>query len=259
MKHNKIFNILFFLLLLTAISSCGGSSGNLQSSDSSSSGVVSIAVNNSKSFNPNITPGQIKSYIVEITGPDIESPVTAEFDGNATEGRVDNVPAGKDREIFVYAKNPNNKIIRQGETSGVSIKGGSVTQTELTLEPVPIFTNLADKNTIDNTRFLFQVYSDPGSDLVVEEVTEESSSVMTDASTSNSSVNLDMSTGVGKLVPQVQPVGRHTYRIRDNNTGRHSDVEVNIVDGTKNKPASFYATGDSADPDIKKRLSSGTH
>ena len=253
------FAALAMTILIFILTSCGGTSTQNQSACEGTCGVVQLVVKGSKSFNPGIEHGRIVSYRVTISGEGIDSPIAAEFDGSATGGRIDGVPVGSNRQVTVEAVNPNSLVIRQGETAGVEIEGGKIVETEVALESVPIFTNIADGNTIDNTRLVFKIFADPTGDLVVEDVTADLVYILADASVSDTRVNLDASTGLGKLAPVLQPTGQRNYKVRNLATGRSSVITVNLSDGTKQKGAPFFAAGDKESPDARRRVSCGTH
>jgi hypothetical protein len=221
---------------------------------------MKLVVKGSKSFNPNINHGKIVTYRVTISGEGIDQSIVAEFDGTATEGVIEGIPTGGGRQIVVEAINPNDAIIRQGEKGDVTVEGGRVAEVEVTLESVPIFTNIADGNSLDNTRLIFQIFSDPQNPVVVvEDATSAEASALADVSTQTTEINLDVSTGLGKLAPVLQPAGQHKYTVRNINTGRSSTVTVGLMDGTKRKGAPFFAAGDHGSPSARRRVSCGTH
>lgn len=247
-------------LSLLLLASCGGGTNSAnQSTCDGACGVVKLVVNGSKSFNPGIDHGRIISYRVTISGAGIETPMVSEFDGTATGGIIDGIPVGADRQIVVEAVNANSAIIRQGEKAGIEIEGGKTADVDVTMEAVPIFTNLADKNTVDNTRLVFQIFSDPSNQVAVEDVTSESPAILTDASSMATEINLDVATGLGKMAPALQPVGDHKYKVYDVTSGRFSEVTLNLTDGTKRRGAPFFATGDGSKPESRRRVSCGIH
>lgn len=250
MKLNKM---LMTVIITFFIAACGG--GGM----GGSGGMLQVVVKNAQSFNPNIEHGRVVAYQVTVTGEGIDTPIIAEFSGDAVEGVIDGIPAGDDRQVTVKAINPNNLTIKEGEKQDVSIAGGKVTETEIDLQSVPIFTNVADGNTIENTRLVFRIFSEPETSVVVEEIRADTPSQMVDAKTSKAEVNLDVSSGLGLMAPQLQPPGLHTYKVSDALTGRYSDVTINVVDGTKRRGAPFFAAGSAVDPLPRASLSSGTY
>jgi hypothetical protein len=250
-RHMKRYLI---LILLIMASGCG-----VQSKANSGEGTLSLSVKNSKSFNPNIEHGLIVNYQILITGPGIKTSITTTFDGTATSGKVDGIPAGENREVIVTAINPNQMTIRQGEASGVKIIGGQTTDIDITLESVPIFTNLTDGNTLDNTRLIFKIFADSPSSVIVEKKAEQEFSPLINPATSLAEIKLDVNTGLGQLVPALQPVGAHTFQTRDLNTNRSSQVTITLTDGTKRRPAPLYSAGDRQEPDKQRKVSSGLY
>jgi stage V sporulation protein SpoVS len=248
----KLNKILIVTSLIFAVG-CGGGGLN------KGGGILQVVVKNAQSFNPNIEHGRIVAYQVMVTGEGIDTPITAEFSGDAVEGVIDGIPVGEERQVSVKAINPNSLTIKEGEKQNISIAGGKVTETEIDLQSVPIFTNIANGNTIENTRLVFRIFADPQSSVAVEEIGTEISSQIVDTKTSKTEVNLDISSGLGELAPQLQPPGVHTYKVSDVLTGRYSEITVNLVDGTKRRGAPFFAGGSVTDPALRTSLSSGTY
>lgn len=237
MDMNELKRILFLLGLL-ALAGCGA-----QGSDGASGNGIAIKVMSAKSFNPGIEHGRIEAYRVTITGDGISPSITAEFEGDATEGVIDDVPTGEDRTVSVTAINPNDIGIRAGEAEGVKV-GGGLTEVSVKLEAVPIFTNVATGNTIDNTRLVFKIFSDPQNPIVVEELGHAGVSPLIDASSNVSELYLDESTGMGRLAPLLMEPGKRRFVVRDIVTGRSHEVSVRIVDGTGARPAPMVSSTD---------------
>ena len=240
------------IAVILFLSSCG------EYASIGSGGALHIVVKGAQSFNPLIEHGRIVTYRVTVTASELDPPLVAEFSGDAQEGIVSDVPIGNDIKVVVEAINPNGLVIREGEKQNISVEGGKIAEAEVNLQSVPIFANIADGNTIDNTRLVFKVFSSPTSVIVVEEITNDVSAVLLDASTSSSEFNVDATTGLGKMIPELQAPGLHSYKVRDVNTGRSSIISVILTDGTKRKGAPFFGAGDHSDPYLRRRLSSGT-
>ncbi len=245
-------------LIFAFLCSCGGSSP-VRSRCDGSCGAMQLSVKGSKSFNPNVEHGRIVAYRVTITGDGMDEPVVAEFDGQATEGTIDGVPAGSGRRIAVEAVNPNGASIREGEAANVQVEGGRTADVEVSLESVPIFTNIADGNNVENTRLIFGIFAEPSGQVVIEETTNAAASILADAATNENEVALDVATGLGRFAPAMQSVGVKTYQVRNTATGRRSIVTVNLTDGSKRRGAPFLAGGDNSSPDARRRVSCGTH
>jgi hypothetical protein len=245
-------------LLLTSCGGGGSATSSSQSSCTGPCGVLKLAVTGSKSFNPKIDHGRIVTYRVTLSGDGIDPPIVATFDGGATEGVIDGIPTGSNRQIAVDAINPNDLTIRQGEKADVTVEGGKTADVEVNMEEVPIFTNVTEGSIIENTRLIFQIFSDPTNHVVVEDISNDASAALADISTMATEISLDTSTGLGRMAPALQPTGEHKYKVSDVNTGRSSVVTVKILDGTKRKGAPFVAAG-SSEPTARRRVSCGTH
>lgn len=230
---------LIALLGLLAIAGCGGGS---TSSLSEEAGSLAIVILDAASFNPAVEYGRIEKYRVKIEGPGIAEPIFAEFNGSATEGEVKDVPAGKNRVVSVEAINPNELAIRAGEAAGIAV-GSGVTDVDIEMEAVPIFTNLKTSAAVDNTRLAFHLFSDPEHKLIVEDASEKSGALLADIETNRSEIELDRSSGLGSLKPPFLEAGKYSFVVRDVETGRSSKIEVNVLDGTKRRPAPFVAAG----------------
>lgn len=234
MTAEEIKKILAILGLL-ALSACGGST-----SSQSRGASLAVTILNSKSFSPTIEHGRVQTYRVQIEGEGIAEPIVAEFSGDADEGLIENVPAGAGRFVSVLAINGNDVTIRAGESENIEIGDGENT-VDVALDAVPIFTNLTDNSSIDNTRLVFRLFSDPGNPVQVEEIGGSAPEILADASTNQSLIWPSGATGLGHLSPPLFLPGPHTFKVRDVITGRFSEVSIVLVDGAKRKPAPLAA------------------
>lgn len=219
---------LLALLGLLALGGCGGGDGDGAS--------LVVSVLGAKAFDARAEHGRIEKYEVLVTGEGIQRAVVAQFPGDASEGVIEGVPAGEGRRVDVRAVNPNGSVIRAGEAQGVRV-GGGLTAVEVTLEAVPIFTNLAQGNAVDNTRLVFSVFGDPEHPAIVEEVREEGAVPMLDAASGLPEFNLDAATGLGRLAPALLEPGKRTFSVTDLATGRRSLVGVRVVEGRGRRSA----------------------
>lgn len=240
---------LLALLALLALAGCGGGEFG------QGGGALAIKVTGAQSFNPNIDHGVIDRYRVTVEGTDIEKPVVAEFEGHAEEGIVEGVPRGDDRLVSVKAINLNGVVIRAGESPGVHV-GGGITDVDVALEAVPIFTNLASGNVVENTRLVMRIFADPAHPVAVEDVFGPSPEVLADASSGLSQIYTDRSTGRGMLVPALLPPGEHRFVIRDVLTDRSSQVSVLLLPGADRRPAPFVAAGSTGRHEHQRLISS---
>lgn len=246
----KLWNceILRSLLLVATLSSCGSGGGNSGMSDGVTDmnasangagevGIIKAVVTNSKSFNPNISHGQISEYKVTVTGDGIVDPIVATFDGNATSGLIENIPAGNKRHIKVTAINPNQVRIREGNLNDLEVGSDVVTEANVEMNSVPVFANLVDGSTIPNTRFIAKVFSDPSDEVVIE---DEFNAKMVPL---ENTVTPDIATGLANVAPPLMQAGTHKFTIKSTKTGLSTEVTINLADGVKQRPAPVINAG----------------
>jgi hypothetical protein len=219
------------LLGLLVLGGCGGGAGG-----NGDGGSVVINVTGAKSFDARAEHGRIERYEVRISGEGIENVIVADFAADATEGVVEGVPIGEGRRVDVRAINPNGSIIRAGEALGVKVDGG-LNAVDVAMEAVPIFTNIASGNAVDNTRLIFKVFSDPAHPVIVEEVGAGGPLPMLDASRGVPEFQVDASTGMGRLAPAVMEPGKRTFAVTDLVTGRQSLALVRVLEGRGRRAA----------------------
>jgi hypothetical protein len=220
---------LLAILGLLAVAGCGAPDGQ-------GGGAIAVRVGKARSFNPRIEHGRIEAYRVTVSGPGIDPAIVGEFPGDAAEGVIEGVPTGEGRSVEVLAINPNGIAIRAGEASGVKVEGG-VNEVPVELEAIPIFTNVADGNTVVNTRLAFRIFSDPADPISVEERGHGVESALVDAATNLSELRLDESTGMGRFAPALMEPGVRSFAAVDLVTGREHEVRVRVVEGRGRRPA----------------------
>lgn len=235
----KILPIIFMF-----IASCGsGGAGNGAKNVIEGSGSIKAVVLNSKSFDPNISHGKIMRYRVTVTSADMAEPITKDFDGGAESGVIDNIPSGMDRTVKVEAINPNEKVIRAGESAGLEISGGAITETIVSMGSVPVFMNLNDGNVVPNTRLVAKIFADPSDAVTVEDDAGAGSVPLFDLNTMDDKIFPDASTGAATFAPSILTPGEHRLVVKNIKTGRSSEVNVRVIDGAKLRPAPIYNGG----------------
>lgn len=237
-------NFLKYILLLGVLVVAGCASPQsiaVSDCEGGDCGSVMLIVHNAKSVQGNAPYSRVQKYVVTVTGPGIEEPLVGEFSGDATEGVIEGVPAGDGRIVEVNAINEDDWTLRAGEEDGIKINGGSTADVDITLEAVPVFTNIARESVVENTRLIFRVYSDDPEPVVIEDLFNASSDVIVNPSTSVPEVDLDQSTHLGLLAPRVRPIGGHEFTVRSTVTGRSNTANVRLLDGAMRKAAPFVA------------------
>lgn len=218
-----------FLVLLAACAESGGDSYLQQITGKN----LAITISGSRSFNPDIVHGHIDHYVLSITAPDLNTPFVQQYGGDAESASILGIPKGVDRILSVEAFNPNGIVIRRGIREGISILPGQFTHVEIVMLPVPIFTNLTDKSAMANSRLVFEVFSEPGSQLEVEHQNAgQSVAAILDKETGKSLVNTSNPQGLFSLVPDPMDYGVHTFTVSDLKTGESSSVTISLYSNT---------------------------
>lgn len=229
--RKRHFALIMTLISTLVICSCGTNPGDKGDGHAS----LAITIEGGKIFNPNIEHGSVDKYRVVIRGDRMDD-IAAEFDGGAQEGVIDGIPVGDDREITVEAINPNGLAIRAGEALGVKINSG-FNDVPVRLESVPVFANIADGATIENTRLIFRVFSDPAHAIVVDGANDSESFSIVDAATNLNEIHADESTWLASISPKIMPKGEHVFEVRDLSSDRSSSIRVRLIDGERARPA----------------------
>lgn len=223
---------------ISACSSGGSGPPAFTSSQGSGSGRLALRITGAKSFNPNIKPGQISQYEITVSGEGFE-PVKMLVAGDATEATIDGVPTGEHRMVHVAAVNANGQRVREGDATDIAVPNDAVAEVPLTMQAVPIITNVAEGARIANSRLRFTIYSDPATLVELTALSGESSQsvALTDVVENRPQVATDAATGLASFVPPKLAPGGYLLTVRDNKTGRKSEVTVVVTDGGKERGA----------------------
>lgn len=237
-------NKIIFIMMMLALTACGGgagskgapTSGAAAPSMATGAGRIALKVTGAKSFNPNITPGQVAQYVVTVSGEGF-MPIQTTVAGDATEATLDGIPTGEHRMVHVAAVNPNGQKIREGEATDVAVPNDAVAEVPLAMQAVPIITNVAEGARLSNTRLRFTIYSDPAALVELTALTGEKSEALTDIVENRPQVATDAATGLASFVPPKLAPGDYLLTVHDSKTGRKSEVTVVVADGAKERGA----------------------
>lgn len=219
----KIKNIILACAVTGFLAACSGSGGGVAEIHGKN---LNLTVSGSRSFNPNVTSGQISYYQMTLTAADLSTPFVSKFDGSAESAQMLGVPIGTDRTILIEAINPNGLVIRRGQKEGVSIVGGQSTTVDIVMNSVPIFTNISDNSKVARNRIQFDIFGEPNSQLKVSEVTTDSETALADVSTDSTWVDTTNTEGAFSLSPAAFSYGLHTFKVCDEETDESSQVEM---------------------------------
>lgn len=246
-SRNPVCLIVIFLMVAAA-AACGSENGSKSRIGGGASaldiGSAKVVVSRSRSADARKSYGVIKKYTVAVSGDGVSEPITKEFNGDAESGVVDGIPAGTNRVVSVEAVNMGDKLIRMGGRADVTIVAGEVTEVEIEMSAVPIFTNLADGNIVASTRLRFEVFADSDDPLEIHEISGASPHVLMDIATGLSEIFPDKVTGLGIMTPQPISAGDYRFRVASKKSGYFSEVSIKIVDGEKIHPAPMYSGGE---------------
>ncbi|MBI4366020.1 MAG: hypothetical protein HY543_04295 [Deltaproteobacteria bacterium] len=225
---------------------CGGG-GATTSGGGAGDGRLALKVTNATSTSKLPRRAQIASYHVRIEGPDME-PVEAVFSGQAGGGEIAGIPAGADRAVTVTARNAEDDAVRIAEAEGVRVESAVTTSVPLTMEIVPIVTNLSKAGTIANTQLRFALYAAPGARVALEAASmgedgtlAASPRPLIDTSLNAAEVVVDTATGIGIFVPSRIAPGRYQFAARDVASRRQSVLTLKVTDGAARRGVGFVA------------------
>ncbi len=203
-------------------------------------GLVSVKVLLPNNFNPRADHGRAVSFRVRVEAYDIEPAIEALFDGDASEGVLEEVPCGDDRRIIVDAVNPNGAVILYGESRSISVGEGTNT-VDVPMAFVPVFTNLTDGSVVENSRLVVGVFADPESRLVIS-AQSESGSAEISAQASAVPFHTDANSWSLGVPAKKLPPGEYTFEVRDADTSLANCIRVRLVETRGAVPAQIYTT-----------------
>lgn len=237
MKKRSLFMIAASLFL----AACGSSPGDYRAAG----GSLALNIRDVGGFTPGIEHYRAEKYIVTVEGDGISEAIRAEFDGEASEGFIDGVPIGENRTVEVEAFNANGIRIKRGIAGDVAV-GGTTAEVDVEMNYIPIFANIADGATVENTRFLIKVIADPANPFIIigeprDGESKQSFSISDEPSSNDAFYSDDVSWSVG-ITPPVMAPGNYGIAVVDSATGLNSRVEIKIVEGRYVKPAPIVSS-----------------
>ncbi|MDO8518920.1 MAG: hypothetical protein Q7T11_02005 [Deltaproteobacteria bacterium] len=218
----------FLILALLAASCDSGGNGEMTFQSKN----LALTVTNSRSFNPDIIHGKIDHYQITVTGTDLNIPFTTRIAGESASATMMGIPTGTDRTITIEAFNPNSLVIRRGKKEGVSIIPGQFSHVEIAMLTVPIFTNVADRGAVSNSRLDFEVFGEPDSKLGIYEMDGEEEAAALADFTGRTLLNTKDDEGLFIHSPGNLSQGLHAFKVADMETGESSSVRLTVYEAT---------------------------
>ncbi len=172
---------------------------------------------------------QVTNFRVTITGPDIEEPVVETLAANDATLEISDLAEGDQRTLVVEALNRNDFVVRRGQVEDLTITKEPPEPVTVSLNTVPLFTNLKEGNRIIVSRLRMLGVGEPGNSLEIDDQTTGDPQVLLNVSSSDSVVQPSMTAGDFSFLPPELSLGWHTFMIRDLDNGEKSEVRVRLV------------------------------
>lgn len=187
---------------------------------------------------------RVQQFRVVVTGDDF-APIEASFDGQALEGELVGIPPGSARHLRVEAVNAAEQIIRDGEVADVEIPDGERTEIPVTLEVLPIFTNLREGGVVSNTRLRPEILTTPGHAVQVQygSAGGTDAAPLLDVALGTDQLTADVTLGTARLAPALLAVGAYRLAAVDLTSGRRTELQVRVTDGTQRRGAPLFVGG----------------
>lgn len=237
------------LILLTlsylALSGCS-SSGAPSGADAESSFDISnnnfvLTLQNSQSFDTDLSYGVIDYYQIQILGEDLHQEFSQKIGDYTGEAQVLGIPVGTDRTLIVEAFNLNGQVIRRGAREGVNIIPGEITYVELSLNSVPIFVTPEDRSILSSSRLVFKIFAEPDSQLKIFQNEISSETTIKDRVTDSSFVNTQATQGLYEFSPQITELGSHTFILQDQSSHESSEIILTVNNKTLRPGIGIYS------------------
>lgn len=231
---NRFYKIFWTLLILTlgaAITSCTGSTPN--GLPSSQTGFLSLSLNETQEFNPNVSHGEIDRYKVTITGSTLIAPIVKYYEAGTTSASFDGFADGATLTVLIEYINANGLTVRRGQSQTLTITAGQTTAAAVDVNNVPVFANVRDGATVYNNRFVPEVFAPGAIEFQVSDFFNASESILTDVDSglASFSINEDDPTSTLSInVPELS-AGDHELTVTDTDTGESSTITVTILEG----------------------------
>lgn len=228
----KIYWVLLVLALGISITSCTGSTSN--GLPSSQTGFLSLSLNETQEFNPNVSHGDIDRYKVTITGSTLIAPIVKYYEAGTTSASFDDFADGTTLTVLIEYINVNGLTVRRGQSQTLTITAGQTTAASLDVNNVPVFANVRDGATVYNNRFVPEVFAPGAIEFQVSDFFNASESILSDVDSglASFSINEDDATSTVSInVPELS-AGDHELTVTDTDTGESSTITVTVLQGS---------------------------
>lgn len=181
---------------------------------------------------------KVSRFVVTVTGDDMEEPVVINLNADTSGTNLDEIPEGAERIFLVEALNAEDVVVRRKMITGITIDKDQAETIVVSLNTVPLFTNVRDGNRIIVNRLKLLGVGEPGGSLEIMDGEEGSTGVLMDVSVGESVITPSLSVGDFNFQPPELALGMHTLTLRDLDTNEQSQVTIRIT-----PPGSIPGTG----------------
>lgn len=172
---------------------------------------------------------QVAGFVVTISGEDLDQPVILNLDTDTTGTSLKDIPYGSSRIILVEAKNSEGMVVRRKEVTGITIDREQTEPIVVSLNTVPLFTNLRDGSRVIVTRLQMLGVGEPEGRLEIMDDFGGTQDVLFDMIVGDSLVSPSISAGDFTFLPPELSLGMHTFTVSDLDNGEQSSVTVRLI------------------------------
>lgn len=172
---------------------------------------------------------RVQSFVVTISGSDLSEDVVTSFSAETASMQVQDIPEGETRTLTVEALNSEGMVVRRRALEEITIDKDTTEPIVVSLNTVPLFTNLRDGNRIIVSRVRIRGVGEPGGRVVLEDSFNGSISPLLDISSDDVSLSTSAGAGDFNLVPASMNLGTHSLLVRDPDTEEFSEIKVRVV------------------------------
>lgn len=172
---------------------------------------------------------RVSRFVITVTGEDLEEPVIINLDSDTTGTSLRDLPEGTSRTLLVEALNSEGMVVRRRQIDGITINKDNTEPIVVSLNTVPLFTNLRNGNRVIVDRLMMLGVGEPGGSLEINDEYDGSIGVLFDMAVNDSLITPSMSMGDFSFLPPTLSQGMHTFTLSDLDTGESSQVTVRLV------------------------------
>ncbi|MBF0106345.1 MAG: hypothetical protein HQM16_13590 [Deltaproteobacteria bacterium] len=231
----RFLKIIFGLCVVLAIFSCGAE----KQGDSIPQLRLVFKGETGGDFDPDIDHGQIDKFKITISGDGFKTPRVSYFPSDVSTIEINDLPTGEDVSVKAEAINYNGYTIKRGVSEPVTIVGGKTATAQITVHHVPIFANVKDGATIKLERFIPKIFATGEMDVELTDAVGTGEPLVLEDIVSGA-INFSVSPATGAVVKpvfiQALSRGLHTLTVIDRETHEKTQIAVNAINASTNKP-----------------------